>query len=156
MWSLLESKWCIFVMVDADSHLEQLPTSILDTYKGLSTLICYPWAYSISLTQLYQPCLAQILGLWVTCGVNMMWLCHGWGWQSPQTVSHIHIRHAKRFWVHWCAVHRHLVAALHSFTHPTWCRFLSSGSLAESTWCDYDMVEADSHLKLLPTSILDI
>jgi hypothetical protein len=24
--------------------------------------------------------LAQILGFWVTRGVKMMWLCHGWGW----------------------------------------------------------------------------
>ncbi len=27
--------------------------------------------------------LAQILGFWVTCGVKMMWLCHGWGWRPP-------------------------------------------------------------------------
>ncbi len=27
----------------------------------------------------------------VTCGVNMMWLCHGWGWQPPQTAFRIHI-----------------------------------------------------------------
>ncbi len=46
-----------------------------------------------------------------------------------------------------------MVAALHSFTHPTWHRFLGSGSLAESKKCDYVMIEADSHLKLLPTSI---
>jgi hypothetical protein len=58
----------------------------------LSTLICYPWAYSITLTQLYPIyCLAQILEFWITCGVKMM-----------------------------------------------------------------QMVQADSHLKLLPTSILDI
>jgi hypothetical protein len=49
-----------------------------------------------------------------------------------------------------------MVAALQSFTHPTWCRFLGSGSLAESKECDYVMVDADSHLKLLLTSILDI
>ncbi len=40
--------------------------------------------------------------------------------------------------------------------YPTWLRFWSSGSLVESTWCDYVMVEADSCLKLLPTSILYI
>ncbi len=49
-----------------------------------------------------------------------------------------------------------MVAALNSFTDPTWCRFLGSGSLAESKQCDYVMVEADGHLKLLPTSILDM
>ncbi len=88
------------------------------------SLICYPWAYSISLTQLYPPYLEQILGLWVTCGVKMMGLCHGWGWQPPQTASHTHMRHSQSIWVHWYTVHWHMVAALHSFTHPTWCRFV--------------------------------
>ncbi len=41
-------------------------------------------------------------------------------------------------------------------THPTWLRFWGSGSLVESKWCHYVMVEADSHLKLLPATILDI
>ena len=51
----------------------------------------------------------------------------------------------------------HIISALHSYTHPTsWHRFWGSGSLVESKLCDYVMVEADSHLKLLPTSILDI
>ncbi len=100
--------------------------------------------------------LAQILGLWVTCGVKMMWLCHGWGWQPPQTASWIHIRHIKSGWAQCYAVHGHTVSALHSYIHPTWLRFGGSGSLVESKWCDYVMVEADSHLKTLPTSILNI
>ncbi len=73
--------------------------------KWLSTLICYPWAYSISLTQLYPHYLGQILGFGVTCGVKMMRLCHGWGWQSPQTASHLHIRHIRGVWTQWYAVH---------------------------------------------------
>jgi hypothetical protein len=40
--------------------------------------------------------------------------------------------------------------------YPTWLRFWDSGSLVESKWCEYVIIEADSHLKLLPTSILDI
>jgi hypothetical protein len=101
--------------------------------------------------------LAQILGFWVTCGVKMMWLCHGWGQQSPQTASHIHNGHIQSDWAHWYAIHGHTVSALHSYTHPTpWLRFWGSGSLVESKRCDYVMVEADSHLKLLPISILDI
>ena len=123
----------------------------------LSTLLCCLYAYNISLTQLYPPYfLAQTLGFWVTCGVKMMWLCHGWGWQKPQTTSHIHIRHIQSVWAHWYAVNMHMVAALHSFNHTTWFRFWGSGSHVESTWCHYVMVEADSHLKLLSTSILDI
>ncbi len=39
--------------------------------------------------------------------------------------------------------------------YPTWLGFWGSGSLVESKWCDYVMVEADSQIKLLPTSILD-
>ncbi len=124
----------------------------------LSTLICCPcpWPYSINLTQLYPPYLAQMLGFGVTCGVKMMYLCHCWGWQPPQTASHIHIKHVQSVWAYGYAVHGYTVAALHSFTHPTWLRFWGSGSLVESKWCDYVMVEADSHLKLLPASILDV
>ncbi len=49
-----------------------------------------------------------------------------------------------------------MVAALHSYTHPTWLIFWGSGSLVESKQCDYVMVEAASHQKLVSTSILDI
>ncbi len=86
----------------------------------------------------------------------MMHFCHGWCWQPPQTASHIHIRHIQCDWAHWYAIHWHTVSPLHSNTHPAWLRFWGSGSLVESKWCDYDKVEADSHLKLLPTSILDM
>jgi hypothetical protein len=47
-----------------------------------------------------------------------------------------------------------MLVALDSFTHTTWLRFLGSGSLVESKVCHYVMVEADSHLKLLPVSTL--
>ncbi len=39
---------------------------------------------------------------------------------------------------------------------PYWLGFLGSGSLVKSKRCHYIMVEADSHLKLLPSSVLDI
>ncbi len=180
--SLVESKWYHYDMVEADSHLKLIPTSILDintvfghidmlymgiqyqpytviptllssdfgvlghlcsqndvmisrlgltatsncfphpyeTYtKCLSTFICCPLAYSISLTHLYPPYLTHKLGFWVTSGVKMISWCHVWGWQSPQTASSIHIRHAQSVWAHWYAVHRHMIAALHSYTHPT-------------------------------------
>ncbi len=118
----------------------------------LSTLIFYPWANSITLTQLYPPYLAQILGLWVTCGVKMMWLCHGWGWQSPQTASHIHIRHAQSIWAHLYTVHWHMVAALHRFTHPTRSQFLGSGTLAESKSI-LDMYNVFEHIDMLSMGI---
>jgi hypothetical protein len=123
----------------------------------LSKLICCSLAYSSSLTQFYPPYLDQILRFWVTCGVNMMWLCHGWGWEPPQTDFHIYITHIQRVWAPWYAVHWHTVRALHSYIHPTWLIFWgSSVSLVESKWCHYVVVEAGSHLKLLPTSILHI
>jgi hypothetical protein len=61
-WSLVESKWCQYVLVKTDSHLKLIPTSILDIKKCLNKLICCPWAYSSSLTQSYQHFLAQFLG----------------------------------------------------------------------------------------------
>ncbi len=154
--SLVESKWCHYDTVEANSHLKLLPTSRLNMEKCLSTLVWCTMACSSSLTQFYPPYLAQTLGFWVTCGVKIMSLCHGWGQQPPQTASHIHDRYVQSVWAYWYSVHRHMVAALHMYTHPTWLRFWSSGSLMESKWCHYVMVEADSHLKLLPTSILDI
>ena len=124
--------------------------------KCLSTLICCPWAYINSLTQLYPPYLALILWFCVTCGVDMMWLCHGWGWQPPQTASHIHISHIQRVWAHWYTIHWHTAAALHSYTHPTWVWLWGSG------FCGVTMMSlcycwgSDIHLILLLTSILDI
>ena len=85
-------------------------------------MIYCPLAYSSSiLTELYPSYLAQILGFWfwVTCGVKMMSLRHGWGWEpGPQTDFLIHITHIQSVWAHWYAVHWHTVAALHSNTHP--------------------------------------
>jgi len=48
------------------------------------------------------------------------------------------------------------LTALHINTHTTWLKFWGSGSLVESKWNHYIMVEADSHLRLLPKSIWDI
>ncbi len=92
----------------------------------------------------------------LTCGVKMILLCHSWGWQPPQTAFLIHIRHIHSVWAHWYAVHWHMVAALHSYIPRTWLRIWGSGSLWVSKWCYYVIVEADSHLKLLLASILDI
>ncbi len=112
--------------------------------------------HTVSALHSYPPDLAKILGFWVTSGVKMMWLCHVWGSQPPQTAFHIHIRHIQSVWAHWYDVYMHMVAALHSYTHPTWLRFLDSGSHVESKWCHHVMVEADSHLKQLSASMLDM
>ncbi len=134
------------------------PTFILDIYKSLNTLICCPWAYGSSLKQLYPHYLAQNLGFWLTCGVKTIALCHWWGWQPHQIASHIHIRHIKSVWEHWYAVYGHSAAALNNYTHLTWLRFWGTGSfvLVESKLWHNVIVEADSQLKLHPTSILDV
>ncbi len=125
--------------------------------KCLSTLICCPWAYDSSLKQLYSHYLGQILGFWVTCGIKMMSLHHGWGGQPTQTASCIYIRHMKTVWAHWCAVHGHIgVASNSSYTPSTWLRFWGSGSLVELKWLHNVIAVADSHIKLLPISIVDI
>jgi hypothetical protein len=49
-----------------------------------------------------------------------------------------------------------MVAASYSYTHPTWLRFWCSGTLVVSKRCGYVMVDADSYIKLLPPSILDM
>jgi hypothetical protein len=48
------------------------------------------------------------------------------------------------------------VSALRNYTHPTWLRVWGSGSLVESKWGQYVLVEVKSHLRLLLTSILGI
>ncbi len=73
---------------------------------------------------------------------QMMWLCHGWGWQPPQTASHIHIRHIKSVWAHWYAVHWHTVVSLYCFTHSNRLRFWGSGSLV--------VVESPPHPRCCP------
>ena len=100
--------------------------------------------------------MAQILEYWVTCGVKMMSLRHGWGWQPTQTIYCIHMKHIQSVWAHWYAVHWCMVKALHSYNHTTWLRFWGTGSLVESKWCHYVKAEADSQLKLFIAFIWDI
>ncbi len=119
--------------------------------KCLSTLICCPCSYG-SIKQLYPPYLAHTSWFWVTCGVKKMSLCHCWGWQPTWTTLCIQIIHIQSVWAHWYAVHGYMVVASNSYTRLTWLIFCGSGSLVESKWCHYVMVDADSHLKMLPVS----
>ncbi len=149
-WSLVESKWCHYVMVLADSQLKLLPASILDMYEVFEHVYMLSigiWQY---LKQLYPAYLGHILGFWVTCGVKMMSLHHRWGWQPTQTASHIHIRYIQNVWAHWYAFHGHTALASNSYTHLIWLIIWGSGSLVESKWWHYVLVEADSLHKLLP------
>ncbi len=79
-------------------------------------------------------------------------LCHGCGWQPTWITPCIQIIHIQSVWAHWYAVHGYMAVASNSYTHLTWLIFCGSGSLVESKWCYSVMVEADSHLKILPAS----
>ncbi len=59
-------------------------------------------------------------------------------------------------WAHWYAVGGYMAVASNSDTFSTWLIFWGFGSLVESKWCHYIIVEADSHLKLLPASTVDM
>ncbi len=65
------------LMVEAAILFKLLPASILDIYKVFEHNDMTTNVQVSSLTQLYPRYLAQIMVIWVTCGVNMMSLCHG-------------------------------------------------------------------------------
>ncbi len=143
-------------MVDADSHLKLLPTSILDTYSGTEFI------NMLSMGIQYRPYTVIPTLLGSDFGV----LGHLQS-QNDMIMSWLRLTSTSNCFPHpyWTytkylgtLIYCPLAygSSLTQFYHPTWRRFLGSGSLAESKWCDYVMVEADSHLKLLPTSILDM
>jgi hypothetical protein len=69
-----------------------------------------------------------------------------WGWQPPQATLFIHIKHIQSVWAHQYAVHRQMVAALHSHTHTSWLRCWVLGHL----WSQHDVIT--SWLRLTATS----
>ncbi len=146
--SRVESKWCHYVMIEPDNQLNHCFPHPYWTHKTcLSTLKCCFWACGSSLKQLYPHYLGQILGFWVTCGVKMMSLYHGWGWHPPQTTSYIHVLHIQSVWAHWYAVHGHMAVASNKYTHIPWVRIWGSmGNL----WSQNDGIM--SLLRLTATS----
>ena len=100
--------------------------------------------------------LAPVLGFRFTWGVEMMPLCHGWGWYLPQTTSYIHIKHIQSVWVIGMVSQEHIDTPMYHYTRWVGPRFGDSGSLEEWKWYHNIMVEANIHLGPLHTSILDI
>ncbi len=78
----------------------------------------------------------ESFGFWVTRGVKIMWLCHGWDWQPPQLASHIHIGHIQCVWANWYAIHGHTISPLHSYSHPLGSDFGVLGHL----WSKNDVI----------------
>ncbi len=160
IWGLwvtyVESKWCHYIMVKADRQLKLFPVSMLDIYKVFEHIEMLP----IGIWQQPYTIMSTLLGSdFGVCGnlqSQMMSLCHGWGWQPPQTASPIHIRHIQSVWKLWYAVHGYTDIALHSNTHSTRLRGWGPGSLLETKCCHYVMVEADSYLKPFPASMFDV
>ena len=81
---------------------------------------------------------------------------HDWGLHPPPTTSYIHISHIQIVWDISMLSQWHMVAPLYHYTGQVAPRFGDSGSLEEWKCCHNLMVEADIHLRLLHTSILDI
>jgi hypothetical protein len=80
----------------------------------------------------------------------------GWGWHPHQTAFHIHIRHVQSVWGIIMLSQGHMGAPLYDSTGQVVPRFWILGSLVEWKWSHFIIVEAHIHLRLLPTSILDI
>ncbi len=145
-------------MIGADSHPKLFPISILDICKVFKHIDML----SMGIWQQPQTVIPTLLGsdfavldhFWSQNGIIMSLLRLT---ATSTTASHIHIEYMQSVWEHWYAAQGHTAAALNIYPHyTTWVRFWGSGSLVESKWCHYVMVEADRQLKLLPTSILDI
>ena len=98
--SLVESKLCHYAMVEAEGHLKLLSPSTLDIQSVWTHRYAFNQHTAAALHR-YPSYLSQILGLGFTCGVKMMSLHHGWGWQPPGTSSPIYIRHIHSVWAHW-------------------------------------------------------
>ncbi len=144
-------------MFEADIHFRPLHTSTLDIYKVFEPLVCCLkgiWVppYTITPAKL-APNLGILGPLWT---VKMVPLCHSWGWYPPQTASHILIRHIQSVWAIGILSQGHMVAPVYCYTGQVDPRFGKSGSLVEWKWCHNVLVEADIHLRLLHTSIVDI
>ncbi len=133
-------------MVEADIHPRLLPTSELDISKVFEQLACCLkgiWVHPYTNTKAK---LAQNLDFWVSCGVEMMPLRHGWGWYPPQTGSHIRSRHTQHVWAIGMLFHRQMGAPLYQYT----------GQVSPSYWnLDHLWSENDaiaSWLRLTSTS----
>ncbi len=113
------------------SLLSTSPLDINKVFKSIDILSMGIWQF---LKQVYPQYLAHNLVFWVTCGVKMMWLCHGWGCQPIQTASCIHIRHIQSVWAHWCAVHGHIAVASNSYTHTGNLGHLCSHNDVITSW----------------------
>ncbi len=90
--------------------------------------------------------------LWSQNDVITLWF---WLTANSNYFPHPHLMYTKCFSTLICCCWAY-GSTSNSYTKLTWVIFWGSGSLVESKRCHYIMVEADSQLKLFPTSILNI
>ncbi len=150
--SLVEWNWCYNIMVEADIDLRPLYTSVLDIYKVFEILLyCLKgiWMHPYTVTPAK---LSPDLGIQVhlMSGNDATTSC------LPLTASYIYSTHIQSVWAIGMLSQGLMVAPLCPYTVQVGPRFGKSGSLEEWKWCHNVMFEADIHLRLLHTSIVDI
>ncbi len=77
LWSENDTIGCHYIMVEADIHLRLIPTSILDIYNVLESLVCGLKGIWMHPYIVIPAKLASDFEIWVTCGLKMMPLHHG-------------------------------------------------------------------------------
>ena len=153
--SLMESNDVIMSCLRLTATSNCFPHPYQTCTKCLSTSICCLQAYSITLTQLYPSYFPQIwaLGhLWSQNDVIMSWLRLT---ANSNCLPHPYQTYAKCLSTLICCPYAYGSSLTQLYT-PTWLKFGGSESLVESKCCQYVLIETDSHLKLLPSSILDV
>ncbi len=143
-------------MDELDSHLKLFPPSMLTIYKlfehiGMLSIGIRLQPYTVILTLLGSD--FRVCGnLWSQNDVIWSWLrltatsnCFPYpSYTNTKCLSTL-------IWCLWA-----YGSSLTQLYPPTWIKFWGSESLVESKCCQYVLTETDSHLKLLPSYILDV
>jgi hypothetical protein len=142
-----------YVMVEADSHLKLLPLSILDIYKvfeHIDMLSIGIWKQPYTVKHPAGSDFGVLGRIWSRNIVIISWLRLT---ATSNCFLHLYWTYTKCLSTLICCLLALAYGTIN--THLFTLRgsdFWGSGSSVESEWCHYVMVEADSHLKLLPLS----
>ncbi len=90
--SLVGWKWCHYIMVEADIHLRQSPTSVLDIAKVFWVVGMLSQGHMGAPLYHYTSKVGPRISNLGHLSRKLMPLHHGWGWHPPQTASHIQFR----------------------------------------------------------------
>jgi hypothetical protein len=159
-----ELKWCHDVMVEAICTPPLIASHI---HIGCINIVMAPFNdvrghMSALLLRYTSKARSDFWQFWVT--VEWKWChgswpsCHGWGCK-PHLVAfwYILVRHIYSVMSPFNDVSVHIMSApLHCYTNKPGSEFGNSGVTVKLKWCHNVMVEAEDHLWLLLTSILDI